>query len=70
MSDNPDLIIRGGTVVDGSGGPTIEADVAGSNGQIIAEGQVRQGGWKRPTRAASRLSPEPNSSIPPPLRAG
>ncbi|MGY8959742.1 MAG: amidohydrolase family protein, partial [Alphaproteobacteria bacterium] len=44
MSDNPDLIIRGGAVVDGSGGRTIEADVAISNGQIIAVGQIPTSG--------------------------
>jgi N-acyl-D-aspartate/D-glutamate deacylase len=44
MSDNPDLIIRGGAVVDGSGGHTIEADVAISNGQIIAVGQIPTSG--------------------------
>lgn len=44
MSDNPELVIRGGTVVDGSGGPMMEADVAISNGRITAVGQVTQTG--------------------------
>ena len=44
MSDKPDLIIRGGTVVDGSGGPMMDADVAVSDGRIIAVGQVRETG--------------------------
>jgi N-acyl-D-aspartate/D-glutamate deacylase len=44
MSEKPDLIIRGGTVVDGTGGPTIEADVAISNGYIVAVGQVMEKG--------------------------
>jgi N-acyl-D-aspartate/D-glutamate deacylase len=44
MSDKPNLIIRGGTVVDGSGGPMLDADVAVSDGQIIAVGQVRETG--------------------------
>lgn len=42
MSEKPDLVIRGGTVIDGSGGPAIDADVAVSDGQIIAVGQVRE----------------------------
>jgi len=37
---NYDLIIRGGTVVDGSGGPSFEADVAISDGVIAAVGEV------------------------------
>jgi N-acyl-D-aspartate/D-glutamate deacylase len=44
MSDKPNLIIRGGTVVDGLGGPMLDADVAVSDGQIIAVGQVRETG--------------------------
>ncbi|MBT4486908.1 MAG: amidohydrolase family protein, partial [Rhodospirillaceae bacterium] len=40
MSEKPDLIIRGGTVVDGTGGAMAEADVAVSDGRIIAVGQV------------------------------
>lgn len=44
MSDKPELVIRGGTVVDGSGGPMLEADVAISNGRIKAVGQVTQTG--------------------------
>jgi N-acyl-D-aspartate/D-glutamate deacylase len=44
MSDKPDLIIRGGTVVDGSGESMVEADVAVTNGRITAVGQVRENG--------------------------
>ena len=35
-----DLVIRGGTVIDGSGGDPIEADVAVENGVIVAVGEV------------------------------
>ncbi|MCS5608218.1 MAG: amidohydrolase family protein, partial [Alphaproteobacteria bacterium] len=42
MSEKPDLVIRGGTVIDGSGGPVVDADVAVSDGQIITVGQVRE----------------------------
>jgi N-acyl-D-aspartate/D-glutamate deacylase len=34
-----DLVIRGGTIVDGSGGPTYEADVAVNGGKITAIGR-------------------------------
>ncbi|MBT6984322.1 MAG: amidohydrolase family protein, partial [Rhodospirillaceae bacterium] len=44
MSDRPDLIIRNGTVVDGSGGPMVAADVAVSNGRIVAVGEVKETG--------------------------
>src|SRR3954470_16125074 len=35
-----DLVIRGGTVVDGTGGDPIEADVAVEDGKIVAVGKV------------------------------
>ncbi len=35
-----DLVVRGGRVVDGSGKPAIEADVAVHNGRIVAVGRV------------------------------
>ena len=44
MSKKPDLVIRGGTVIDGSGGPVVDADVAVSDGQIITVGQIREVG--------------------------
>ncbi|WP_431267737.1 amidohydrolase family protein [Dankookia sp. P2] len=39
MSDL-DLVIRGGTVVDGSGGTPFEADVAIAGGKIVEVGKV------------------------------
>jgi N-acyl-D-aspartate/D-glutamate deacylase len=40
MTTIPDLIIRGGTVVDGTGAEMVEADVAIYNGRIIEVGQI------------------------------
>lgn len=40
MADNPDLVIRGGTVADGRGGALYEADVAIANGRIAEVGKV------------------------------
>lgn len=40
MADNPDLVIRGGTVADGRGGALYEADVAIANGRITEVGKV------------------------------
>ncbi len=44
MSERPDMVIRGGTVADGSGGPLRQADVAVSGGRITAVGAVRASG--------------------------
>jgi N-acyl-D-aspartate/D-glutamate deacylase len=40
MSNQPDLVIRGGTIVDGSGGTPFEADVAIAGGRIQQVGKV------------------------------
>lgn len=40
MSEEHSLVIRGGTVIDGSGGPPFTADVAIDNGLITAVGRV------------------------------
>ena len=40
MSETLDMVIRGGTVINGTGAPGHEADVAISDGQIIEVGQV------------------------------
>ena len=39
-----DVVIRGGTVIDGSGGPRFDADVAIDNGKITRVGEVRTAG--------------------------
>ncbi len=40
MAENPDLVIRGGTIADGSGGTLFEADVAIRDGRIAEVGKV------------------------------
>src|SRR5215471_10412174 len=40
MTDAPDLVIRGGTIADGSGGALFEADVAITGGKISEVGKV------------------------------
>ncbi|HKX80454.1 MAG TPA: amidohydrolase family protein [Novosphingobium sp.] len=37
-----DLLIRGGSVVDGAGSPPVTADVAVKDGSIVAVGQIRE----------------------------
>ena len=44
MSNRYDLVIRGGTVADGTGGPTYEADVAIAEGTIASLGKVSGSG--------------------------
>ena len=44
MNDNFDLVIRGGTVVDGTGDPAREADVAIYDGRITEVGKVSASG--------------------------
>ena len=40
MTDTADLIIRGGTIVDGTGGAPYEADLAITDGKITAIGTI------------------------------
>ncbi|MDU6244140.1 MAG: amidohydrolase family protein, partial [Bradyrhizobium sp.] len=40
----PDLVIRGGTIADGSGGELHEADVAIANGLIVEVGKIQASG--------------------------
>src|SRR5712675_507623 len=40
MADNPDLVIRGGSIADGLGGELFEADVAIKDGRITEVGRV------------------------------
>ena len=44
MSDSPTLIIRGGTIVDGSGGTPYVADLAIADGKIQEIGQINRKG--------------------------
>jgi N-acyl-D-aspartate/D-glutamate deacylase len=40
MSLDFDLVIRGGTIVDGTGGPAFEADVGIGDGRVLAVGKI------------------------------
>ena len=44
MSNRHDLVVRGGAVADGLGGPLVEADVAMSDGRITEVGRVTGAG--------------------------
>ncbi|HUB15106.1 MAG TPA: amidohydrolase family protein [Acetobacteraceae bacterium] len=44
MSQNTNLVIRNGTIIDGSGGPPIRADIAVTAGRIAAIGQISERG--------------------------
>ncbi len=50
-----DLLIRGGTVVDGTGGPPRTADVAIDGGRISAVGEVHEGSARRTLEADGLL---------------
>ena len=49
-----DVIVRGGTIVDGSGGPGFLGDVAVKDGRIVAVGQV-SGEARRVVDATGRV---------------
>jgi N-acyl-D-aspartate/D-glutamate deacylase len=44
MAARYDLVIRGGTVADGKGSPLVEADIAVSDGRIVAVGKITGSG--------------------------
>ncbi len=54
MAEDADLIIRGGTVLDGSGGEPVEADVAIADGRILAVGRI-EGRGREEIDARGRL---------------
>ncbi len=46
MAERPDLVLRGGTVADGTSGPLFEADIAVSGGLVAAVGRIAESGWE------------------------
>jgi N-acyl-D-aspartate/D-glutamate deacylase len=44
MTANPDLVIRSGTIADGSGGDLFEGDIAIKDGRIVEVGKVEPKG--------------------------
>ncbi|WP_147917643.1 N-acyl-D-amino-acid deacylase family protein [Ruania zhangjianzhongii] len=56
-SAEPDLVIRGAQVLDGTGAPAVAADVAVSGGQIVAVGAVPRAGRTEIDARGLTLSP-------------
>ena len=54
MTENPDLVIRGGNIADGRGGDLFEADIAIKDGRIADVGKVSARG-KEEIDARGRL---------------
>jgi len=54
MASDYDIVIRSGTVIDGSGGVPFPADVAVKNGKIVAVGKVGGSGAEE-IQAGGRL---------------
>ena len=53
-----DLVIRGGTVVEGTGVPRYKADVAIKNGRIaMISGRIKAGGAKEIDASGSIVAP-------------
>ena len=52
-----DLVIRGGTVVDGTGAPAIRADVAVSDGRVVAVGDVEDRGRREIDASGLTVTP-------------
>ena len=59
-----DLLIKNGTVVDGTGAPRRQADVAIANGRIAEIGKVRRAPPKSSTRPISSWRPDSSITIP------
>lgn len=57
MAERPDLVIRGASVADGTARPCVEADVAISEGIIIAVGKVAEAGHEEIDARGALLTP-------------
>ena len=57
MSEQASLVIRGGTVIDGSGGDLVEADVAVRDGTIAAVGKDLSKGDQEINAAGKLVTP-------------
>src|SRR6202047_765723 len=57
MANNPDLVIRGGSIGDGLGGELFEADVAISDGRIVEGGRVLSKGTEEIDAGGKLVAP-------------
>jgi N-acyl-D-aspartate/D-glutamate deacylase len=57
MAERPDLVVRGATVADGTGGACFEADVAVSKGVIAAVGKILESGREEVDARGKLLTP-------------
>jgi N-acyl-D-aspartate/D-glutamate deacylase len=57
MNPAPDIVIRGGTIVDGNGGEPFVADLAVSGGRITAIGQLPERGGEEIDAAGMLVTP-------------
>src|SRR5258705_7660563 len=57
MANNPDLVIRGGSIADGLGGELFEADVAVSDGRIVEVGRVLSKGTEEIDARGKLIAP-------------
>src|ERR1700759_2006067 len=55
--DRPDLVIRGGTIVDGTGAEPFEADIAISSGKISEIGKVSASGREEVDARGNLVTP-------------
>ena len=57
MAGSPDLIVRGGTVIDGSGGAPYQADVAVDGGKIVEIGRISAQGRREVDADGALVTP-------------
>ena len=64
MADNPDLVIRGGSIADGLGGELFEADIAITGSRITEVGRVSGKGNEEIDAKGKLVAPALSTSTP------